>query len=246
MGDEALFRKVTKTPNGRSIEYYCRETTNDAALVAGILGEDEYDLAGENISGWVIDVGAHIGIIALAIARDFPDTKVVAIEAVPANADIIQMSADLNSLTDRIFVESAAATKPGVESAAITYNYVSVGIKDGTMPTIDEPYVRDCRYIGNIFEYPEGEQEATTVKVPAMSLSSIMAKYGMDEVDLVKIDCEGCEYAFLTDPAKAKVKRIIGEFHRGAEPMEKLLAKTHTFDVRVDRGGVGIFEAVRR
>lgn len=243
MGDEPLFRQGGKTPNGHPIEFYCRESTNDAALVAGIMGEDEYDLEGERIAGWVIDVGAHIGIVALSIARDFPEAKVVAVEAVHANVEVLLKNVSLNSLSDRVIVEWAAATKPGVLSVPIIYDYVSVGTRDGTMPSIDQPYVKDCRYIGNIFEYPEGEQQAKTEMVIGMSLDRLMERHQMDRVQLLKIDCEGCEYAFLKTKAVDKVDRIIGEFHRGFPNIEKLLKKTHDLTVRVDRGGVGIFEA---
>jgi hypothetical protein len=110
---------------------------------------------------------------------------------------------------------------------------------------IDKPYVRDCRYIGNIFLYPDGEQQATTQMVPALSLTAILTKYAIDRAALVKIDCEGCEYAFLSDRGGvARVDRIIGEFHQGRERIIELLRKTHDIDVRIDRGGVGIFEAV--
>jgi FkbM family methyltransferase len=214
--------------------------------VAGIIGEDEYGLRGEAIEGWVLDIGAHIGLISVAIAKDFPDTKVVAVEAIPDNAALIQKNVDLNGLTERVFVESAGASAPGAVTIPITYGYSSVGIEGGSNPIISEGYVKDCRYIGNIFEYPEGEQQAVTEMVPALSLDAIIAKYGIDRVALLKIDCEGCEYAFLKTKAVAKVDRIIGEFHRGFPGIEKLLGKTHNLTVRIDRGGVGIFEANRR
>ena len=243
MGDEPLFRQGGKTPNGHPIEFYCRESTNDAALVAGIMGEDEYDLEGERIAGWVIDVGAHIGIVALSIARDFPEAKVVAVEAVFANASLLQKNIDLNGLSDRVWVEPFAAASPKESYVNITYDYVSVGTKDGTMPSIDQPYVKDCRYIGNIFEYPEGEQQAKTELVKAVSLSYLMDRYSMGRVQLLKIDCEGCEYAFLASKSVDRVDRIIGEFHRGSKRIVALLKKTHDITVRLDRGGVGIFEA---
>jgi FkbM family methyltransferase len=246
LANEVLQTITTDTPNNSTIRLQTRATTNDAAVAYGILGTDEYGLQGESISGWVIDIGAHIGIVCIAIALDFPDTKIVAVEAIPDNAALVQKNVDLNGLHDRIFVESAAATEPGLTEAPIIFDYEWVGVEKGVSPVIEEGYVRDCRYIGNIFEYPEGEQRATTLMVPALSLGAIMQKYAIDEVELLKLDCEGCEYAFLRDPARKKVRRIIGEFHRGFPGIEKLLGKTHNLTVRIDRGGVGIFEANRR
>jgi hypothetical protein len=81
---------------------------------------------------------------------------------------------------------------------------------------------------------------------PAVSLDSLLAKYGIDRVALLKIDCEGCEYQFLDTPAVARVDRILGEFHRRPEGIMALLAATHDVTIRLDRGGVGIFDAVLR
>lgn len=236
-----------RSPNGNPVRFQTRLTTNDGALVTGILIEDEYGLQGDHVEGWVIDIGAHIGIMTVAIAVDFPETKVVAVEAIPDNADLVLQNAALNGLLSRVFVEHAAAWDQSEFAVPITYDYASVGVEDGAGgPIIDSPYVRDSRYIGNIFEYPEGEQQASTIIVPTLSLGAIIAKYEMDEVALLKIDCEGCEYPFLSDPAVAKVKRIIGEFHKGSAGIQKFLRKTHTMTVRLDRGGVGIFEGNRR
>lgn len=246
MANEVCETVYTKTPNGNPVKFRARVTTNDSALVAGIIGEDEYDLRGETISGWVLDIGAHIGLVAVTIAVDFMNTKVVAVEAIPDNARLIQDNVDINGLTQRVFVESAGAAGPGVKTIPITYGYTSVGIEGGTHARIEEGYVRDCRYIGNIFEYPEGEQQAITEQVPALSLSAIIAKYDIDRVGLLKIDCEGCEYAFLKSKAVAKVDRIIGEHHKGIEDIHRLLDSTHVVTSRIDRGGVGIFSATRR
>jgi FkbM family methyltransferase len=234
------------TPRGNAALFNVRPQVNDDALVAGILGEDEYGLRTEIVSGWVIDIGAHIGIVAVAIALDNPDCQVVAVEAIPDNAEMVRRNVALNELSERVFVESAGASEPNAKTVTIRYDYRWAGREGGTAPIVSEDYVQACRYIGNIFQYPEDEMECTTEEVPALSLDAIIAKYKMPRVSLLKLDCEGCEYAFLRSKAIRKVDRIIGEFHQARERIHEMLDATHEVTIRIDRGGVGIFDAVLR
>lgn len=242
-----------QTPGGHPVQFATRLETNDEALVNGILGGDEYGLASlEPLTGWIIDIGAHIGIVAVSLALDHPDTRVIAVEAIPDNATMIEFNAKLNGLADRITVISAGAGAPGQKVVPITYGYTWVGVSGSEHPEVPTGYVTDCRYIGNIFNYPEGEQEAITEDRPGISLGAILRRYKIKRVSLLKIDCEGCEWAFLTDPAIAKVDRIIGEYHgsgtttpTGMERVHALLDATH--EVTWRRGeDVGLFEAVVR
>jgi FkbM family methyltransferase len=236
------------TPKRNSVRFHVRDDTNDSALVAGILGEDEYGLAAlAPLSSWAIDIGAHIGIVALALAVDHPALRVVAVEAVPQNALLLDRNVRANGLADRVLVEAAGASAPGAETVAIQYGYTSVGVPGGDGPVIEQNYVDQSRFIGNIFDgYRATEQASFTEQVPALSLDAILAKHEIDRVALLKIDCEGCEYPFLSSPAVDRVDRILGEFHSGPERIVAMLRKTHRVTVRLNRGGVGIFDAVHR
>lgn len=243
---EALPITHWRTPNDHGARYAVREDTNDGALISGIIGQDEYGLKGTSFSGWVIDVGAHIGIVAVAIALDNPDVRIVCIEAIAENAAMVRRNVELNGLSERVFVEHAGASEPGASEVSITYDYKWAGLPDHLEPVVPQNYLEQSRFIGNIFRYPEDQMEATTEQVPALSLDQIIEKYEMTDVALVKIDCEACEYQFLATKAVKHVERILGEFHKTAAPIEKMLKKTHTVTIRLDQGGVGIFDAVRR
>ncbi len=219
------------------ITFGVRVDTNDGALVAGILGEDEYHLHGlAPLSGWALDIGAHIGIVAIALATDHPGLKVVAVEALPENVATMRENVARNRLDDRVFVESAAATAPGVDEVGIAYGWAHV---DGQ----PDHYMAQSKFIGGMCD---ANDTGLVAMCPAVSLDSLLAKYAIDRVALLKIDCEGCEYQFLDTPAVARVDRILGEFHSGLEGIMDLLAATHDVTIRLDRGGVGIFDAVLR
>ncbi len=236
------------TPGGVTARLFHRGGTNDGAIAQGILDADEYRLASIHpITGWVLDIGAHIGTISIAVALDNPDAKVVAVEALPENVASIRTNIDLNDLGDRVFVESGGATDGRTKSLDITYNYRMVGI-GRTGETVDERYLSQCRYVGNIFqEDGDHEQESDVVTVPGISLVSLLKKYEIDRVTLLKIDCEGCEYAFFRSKALSKVDRIVGEYHdaRTFDDLRSLLDPTHVVDQWTD-GPVGTFGAVLR
>ncbi len=128
-----------------------------------------------------------------------------------------------------------------------TYDYRWVGVgRTGEMVPPD--YLSQCRYIGNIFqEDGDHEQGSDVVSVPGISLDTILRKYKIDRVTLLKIDCEGCEYAFFRSKAIAKVDRIVGEYHDAREfsDLLDLLDRTHVVEQWTD-GPVGTFGAMRR
>jgi len=227
------------TAGGHPAIFDVRNGTSDAALVGGIIGGREYDLPA-GLSGWAIDIGAHIGIVTVALALDNPDLRIVAVEALPENIVQLRQNIALNGLSDRVGVVSGAAA---AESEANTY----VPIVYGWSKAQNQPdhYMADNRYIGGMVG-----PNTTSMTVPclAVTLSEILSVFKIPEVALLKIDCEGCEWFFLDSPALSKVRKVIGEMHvgrhGGAARLRELLAG---FDVTMDDSlVVATFEAVRR
>jgi FkbM family methyltransferase len=214
-----------KTPGGNPVRFACRPETNDELLVRAVVGGDEYRLAGRSLEGLAIDIGAHIGSVAVALALDYPDLLVFALEPVPENFAMLCTNVAANGLDGRVVpLGRAAAEEPG--SARVAYGF------PGTHG-----------FVGN---EQADELASYLVEVRADSLSTLLGD--AVEASFLKIDCEGCEWGFLADPAVARVREIAGEVHRGDGPDEfdriaELLAATH--DVEVDRDRY-LFQAVRR
>jgi FkbM family methyltransferase len=222
--------------SGGLVEWLTRTDTNDAALVVGIIGKDEYGLGSlPRLTGTAIDIGAHIGIVTLALARDHSQLHVIAVEAVDLNAEVLRANVEHNGFGQRVTVVEAAAAAPGVKSVDITWNY---RIADNA----DQAYVDDSRYIAGIF----GDANGETHKVPAVSLDSLME--GIDRLALLKIDCEGCEWAFLRSKRVKDVDIIIGEYHNGGgvAAIRALIGKTHEVTQTGGADDVGMFRAVAR
>lgn len=194
------------TPRGKIAKFEFREGTSDEKLVKHILLSDEYHLAARHLEGWALDVGAHVGAVSIALALDNPGLRILALEPVPENANVLTRNVALNELVGRIRVECVAASMSGVEYVDIDYGYV---------PDEDEPPhpdYQDHAYIGNTY-LGEGKRSTRTARAPATSLSAVLDRHGIHEVAALKIDCEGCEWDFLQDPAVARVANIFGEIH---------------------------------
>lgn len=235
-----------RTPNGRRVAFQVRDGTNDGGVAYTLTIGDEYRMKDRRVDGWVLDVGAHIGAFAIPVALDHPLARVIAIEAVPENCDLIEANARMNGVS--VIVVRAAAARPGVATAPCHWGYRHHA-------SVDDGYIAAHRFVGNTW-VDQGEPEFGG-EIPAISLDALTERYDIPEIDLLKIDCEGCEWAFLDSPMIGKVREITGEFHGGytddpgyvpdpASRIHELLDATH--EVRITRPdpSVGLFEATRR
>lgn len=229
---------IATTPNGSTFDIMVRGDTNDGALVHGILDTDEYALRGlPAMEGWALDIGAHVGTIALALALDHPRLKIIAVEPVPDNAELIRQSVRVNGLGERVFVEEAAAGAVGQATTPCHYAYTAAGIPD-------KGYIEQNRFIGNLWR--DGvDSEGTVIDAPNVTIVGLMAKYEIDDFRFAKIDCEGCEWQFFRSGTQ-HIAEIIGEWHDA--PFSRIVKRLarHEVTLITDYGGSGIFRAMRR
>lgn len=231
-----------ESPRGRRIRIKVRPDTSDAATLhstfwaPGRILHDEYGLVDLHLTGWAIDVGAHIGSVAIALALDNTDLQVLAIEAVPENAALLAENVRLADVADRVHVIAAAAAGPGDRRLTIRY---------GPRDEFDRDEDDQSRYIGNL-DRGHGRR-GVTASVPAVSLPGLLSEHHIEEVAYAKLDCEGCEWRFLATPAVARIRLIGGEYHTiGHEPLLQLLGPTHDVEMLSEDGGFGLFRATRR
>lgn len=223
------------SPKGNPATIFYREDTSDLATLGSTWNlwdklDDEYGLASlPTMSGLAIDIGAHIGSVALALLADHPDLHVVAVEPLAENADLIARSAEYNGWSDRLTIHTAAIAKG--RTVEVAYDFRG------------DDYIRNHRFIGDMGLGRAGEH--SIAKVPALTLSKLMGK---QSCVFLKTDCEGCEWDLLADPAIKRVAHIVGEGHPfdWLSRVHALLDATHDVSVIEDRGGPGTFRAVRR
>ena len=225
------------TPRGKLVTLAAREGTTDLSTIGAIFRlwgtlHDEYGLA-DQYPATFLDIGGHIGTVSVAVLADNPDCRAVIIEPLPENIEAIARNLSLNGLTDRATVIHGAIGK----GSEIRIGY--------TLPRV--PFAEEVhRYVGA----PVGADYTGEVIVsPVYPLGDLLDLLG-DTVDLAKIDCEGCEWVALKDPAVSRVRRWVGEYHGPggtASGLRRALGKSHRVSVAPhEQGATGMFTAVPR
>ena len=232
--------RVFRTPRGQPAIMHYRLETSDYNTLNSAMDEDEYKLAAlSSLAGTAADIGAHIGAVGIGLALDHPDLRVICVEPVPENADLLQRNVAENGLTGRVTVLQRAAASPEHETTLVRWRYRGSELLDhhafiGNASLVEGTGVADAIH--------ESEQ------VACVSISGLIAEYG--PLRFLKIDCEGCEWSALADPAVADVPLIKGEWHPTAGKTQAdlvaLLGATHVLSFSGPLEGPQEFTAVRR
>lgn len=206
LADLQLDELDTATPNGNTVRFLVRHGSNDHNTVASLSVFDEYGLRGlPQMSGWALDIGAHVGGVGVCLAIDNPELNVIAIEPVPDNAQLCRVHAERNGLGRRFKVIEGAVGKAG------TTTLVRYGFKVDAGDPFDHH-----AWIGNtslVYVDPPVESHME-VEVPCISLAELAYTYeALGPPAIVKVDCEGGEWDALPEIVALSSPRVVGEWH---------------------------------
>ena len=151
----------------------------------------------------VIDVGAECGDTPLYFADK--GAKVYAFEPVKTHYDAMMRNIGLNpDLSKKITPINAAIGKDGILKFIESTNF-------GGGP-------------GASFLYDNQDGRGRTTEVLGYSLESALEKFSMQNIDLLKMDCKGCEF-FLNEDVLKNVNMVKIEYsiHSDEHKMENLL-----------------------
>lgn len=244
MYDQA--RGEFRTPGGAPVSFVYRTNTNDYNTLYASSTEDEYHLGAvrADLSGWALDIGGYLGSVGIGLAIDHPALRVLIVEPVPSNLDYIELNIGLNDVGSRVFVIDGGAAGPDTTTAIVHHGY------RGTVNAAHHAFVGNALLVEN--DTAADHDDRT---VACYSIRALAALARTDRFVLAKVDCEGCEWSFLDDPAVVLIDQIIGEWHPTPGPsgaktqadLVALLGATHevTWDGPHAAGPQG-FRAVLR
>lgn len=119
----------------------------------------------------VVDVGAHVGVVSIYLARKYPFIKVYAIEPNPLNYACLKRNIELNGVTN-VTAINKAVTGDGREATLYADPW------DSAWTTIDESVASSKRIL-------------RTVQVGSMTLEQLFQEYAIRHCRLLKINALG-------------------------------------------------------
>lgn len=192
-----------------------------------VVGRDAYGLRElDRDVEVIVDIGAHIGAFSVCAARKWPTAKLYAYEPVPENYGYCRGNLRANH------VLNATIRNLGVASSAGTRTF-------------------------HLSESSPGDHSIYTatgkaVQLPVVSLNEILASVGSENIDLLKMDCEGAEYEILMsvdNETLNRIERITMEVHVvSGGTRQELVSKLNRSGFSVRHGtkdGVSMLYATR-
>lgn len=196
---------------------------SDMVVVREIWSENVYEVADGDFAdtGIVIDIGANIGAFTLFAAK-MGAKKVIAVEPEPHNIELLRMNiAENKKHSDCEFI---------VETR---------GISDGKF---EKAYINDNHGDSNVEfadQHKDGRQQ-----IEMMSLDALFGFYGLEYIDVLKIDVEGLEGNILLNADKATMnlcRYITLEYDQHANDLGAIVEKliqTHQIKAVGAHGGM--------
>jgi FkbM family methyltransferase len=186
----------------------------------------------------MIDAGTNVGDITLMMSSYFPEARIYGFEVVEEYYEIaLSRTAHLPNiklyniaLTSQHLYADDLGAKPRQQEIGLT---VLKGLPEAGPGWIGGSMVLpgDHQMVSRV-DRPFGYEKTDRVASP-MTLSEFMRAEGLDEIDLMKLDCEGCEHSVLGCADLDTLRRIrflTGEYHgldRFYDVMQAKLFQTH-------------------
>lgn len=144
----------------------------------------------------VIDVGANVGYFGLFVLSRFPKARVFGFEPMPFN---------FNQLSS--YQKSYDEFDWAVTQRAVADNRDGLTLYSSTLDSFST--------MAGVFA-AEGRGEK--IEVETLTLEDVIAENELNQIDLLKLDCEGSEYAIiygLNDETFGKIQLMSIETHKG-------------------------------
>lgn len=161
----------------------------------------------------IVDIGANVGIFTILAALTAKKARVICLEPEQRNYQFLCDNLSANSITNAEPARLAMAREEGITSL----------------------HVRN-RGSGSILNKNDTRSNSTVQLVQTVSMSSMMLRYAIDKIDMLKMDIEGAEFqVFEKDDWLNGTRKLAIEVHPDSgDPgiiIQKL--KRRGFEVRV-------------
>ncbi len=192
--------------------FFLRMPSSDPWTLEQIFVRQEYDFDVARHPLSILDAGANIGLASIALANRFPRARIIAIEPEAGNFALLERN---------------VAPYPNITPVRAALWH------DNSTVTIVDPGLGHWGFMvrSGVRKRAPGNESS---QVPAMTVDAIMQKYGLERIDILKMDIEGAEYEVFDDPSRwiSKVGALIIELHDRIRPgcSRRFYSRTGGFD----------------
>lgn len=183
--------------SNRYFKVEAADSGNEASKMAEFLGK-----RGITDPRFVLDIGANCGEISLFFSRHFPRARILAVEASTENLQVFNQNLSSQFFpTDNIrIIQAALCDQDG--SILITK-----GRKAQNSIVLDD-------------RNPKWTKKINVEEVPALTLSTLLNREQIPEIDFIKIDIEGAEPLLYNDLEawSDRIKALLIEFGSKNKP----------------------------
>ena len=165
-----------------------RNNSSDIPTFCQVFLEDYYLLRYADKPRVVIDGGANVGLFGVKVKNDFPDAKLICIEPDPENFEMLQKNM---SVYTEVYLENSGLWNK--DTRLKIYDKYDLGKWGMTV-----------------------EEDLEKGKINAISLKSLLKKYNVEHIDILKLDIETSEKQLFSEGYEEwlpKVRTIIIELH---------------------------------
>lgn len=145
-----------------------RRNSSDIKVFYQIFFKEEYKINLESTPNIILDLGANIGLSAIYFAQKYPQAKIISVEPDKGNFDLC--------IQNTKFYKNRACI-----NSAIWYNNESLKTIDNNIG------------VWAISVNPVDGDNNGNSGLKGITISQIFEKYGLNKIDLLKIDIEGAE-----------------------------------------------------
>lgn len=173
--------------------FHLRKKTSDIPTFYQVFLFQEYHIPLKFTPKIIVDGGANIGLFALKMKNDFPDASIICVE--PDSENVAVLAKNIAPYKDIQIEQSGLWNK---DTKLLIHDKYNAG-KWGMVV----------------------EEDPENGVVPAISIDSLMKKYNLDYIDVLKIDIETSEKQLFSENYETwlpKVRTVIVELHDWIEP----------------------------
>ncbi len=169
----------------------------------------------------IIDLGANEGFYTLKIKEILPRSKIIAVEPNPTAFKILRKNIEANKLKNIEILKRAVTSKTG----KIVYEIV----KGRTTVSATK-----------VYEKYRKKYELKRIFVDSIILEKLCKDFGINKIDLLKIDVEGSELDILKSSKNilSNVEKVVVEYHKAQKtekPVIELMVKNNFRVAFIDR-----------